>query len=368
MTYLSKITAHEWRYPQEPARASGHLNVSSAPPHDVYWAEYGNAQGEPVLVVHGGPGGATDPVMSRFFDPKRYRIILFDQRGCGKSRPSASDADARPALSNNTTPHLISDMHKLREHLGVQGKMHVFGGSWGSTLALAYAIAHPRTVETLVLRGIFLCRRKDIDYFYQGNAEQYASDPHDTRLPGTYLFFPEAWQRFVEVIEPSRRKDMVKAYAEIFAAAPDSDEVRRRQTAAAIAWSTWEGVTSYLSQDLSDLSKFAEPEFAKAFARIENHYFMNGAFMAGSGEAHRDQDYLLANIATIKDIPVHIVHGRYDVVCPLFQAEDLVAALRSAGATQIEYRITAAGHSMQERENNHALSDVMDSLPPMRGV
>jgi proline iminopeptidase len=241
MTYLSKITPDEWRYPQLPARNSGLLNVSSAPRHDVYWEEYGNPEGEPVLFVHGGPGGATHPALSRFFDPTRYRVILFHQRGCGYSTPSASDVDARPALLENTTAHLIGDMQQLRAHLSIQGKMHVFGGSWGSTLALAYAIAHPEAVQTLILRGIFLCRRKDLDFFYQGNAARYASDPHDTSLPGTYMFFPEAWQRFVETIAPEARDDMVKAYADLFAQAPDSSAIQARQQEAAIAWSTWEG-------------------------------------------------------------------------------------------------------------------------------
>ncbi len=365
MTYLSKMTPDDWRYGKAAARRSGLLNVSKQPRHEVYWEEYGNPTGEPVLVVHGGPGGATYPAMSRFFDPERYRVILFDQRGCGKSTPSASDSDARPALEDNTTGHLVSDMLKLRAHLSIEGKMHVFGGSWGSTLSLAYAIAHPETVQTLILRGVFLCRRKDIDYFYQGNAARYASDPQDTSLPGTYLFFPEAWRHFVETIAPDARHDMVKAYATIFAQAPDSEPTRQAQTKAAVAWSTWEGITSYLAQDVSDLSKFAEPQFAKAFARIENHYFMNGAFMAGSGEANRAQNYLLEHVGRIKDIPIHIVHGRYDVVCPMFQAEELVSALQAVGAGDVDYRLTAAGHSMQERENQQALTEIMDTLPPM---
>ena len=362
MTYLSKMSDAEWRYPQPALRASGHLRVSDGSQHQVYWEEYGAPDGEPVMFVHGGPGGATKPSLARFFDPARYRIVLFDQRGCGKSTPSASAHDAHPALTHNTTGHLIADMVALRAKLGIDGKMHVFGGSWGSTLSLAYAIAHPETVQTLILRGIFLCRRKDLDYFYQGNASTFARDPLDTRLAGTYLVYPEAWRAYVEVIDEAERHDMVAAYARIFAGEPTTPEARDRQTRAAVAWSVWEGVTSYLAQDLADLGKFAEPEFARAFARIENHYFMNGAFLGGSGEQNRDQNFILEQVARIKDIPTYVVHGRYDHVCPLFQAEELVQALRAAGSRAVSYHITPAGHSMLERETNRVLTDIMDGL------
>jgi proline iminopeptidase len=365
MTYLSKMSESEWRYPQPMVRASGHLRASESPRHDVYWEEYGHARGEPVMFVHGGPGGATKPSLARFFDPERYRIVLFDQRGCGRSTPSASADDPAPALTDNTTAHLISDMLALRKELGIEGKMHVFGGSWGSTLSLAYAIAHPETVQTLILRGIFLCRRKDLDYFYQGNAKTFASNPYDTALAGTYMVYPEAWKAFVEVIDESARCDMVKAYAGIFAHKPQNAEEQDCQTRAAVAWSVWEGVTSYLAQDLGDLGKFAEPEFARAFARIENHYFMNGAFLGGAGEKNRDQNFILEQVSRIRDIAIHVVHGRYDHVCPLFQAEELVRALRACGARALDYRITPAGHSMLERETNQVLTHIMDGLPRM---
>jgi proline iminopeptidase len=360
--YHSKLGSDEFRYPAPARRAHGYLTVSSSPRHDVYYEEYGDPDGEPVLVVHGGPGGGCEPSMARYFDPQRYRVVLFDQRGCGKSVPSAA-SDPEHALLDNTTRHLIDDMLRLRVHLNISGTMHLFGGSWGSTLALAFAIAQPETVRTLVLRGIFLCRRKDVDFFYQGNAARYASDPYDTSLPGTYQCYPEAWRAFVEVIEPAHRHDMVKAYAEIFARTPLTPEQEDLQTRAAVAWSVWEGSTSYLAQDLSQIARFAEPTFAKAFARIENHYFMNGAFLGGSGEANRTQSFLLENVARIAHIPVHIVHGRYDLVCPMVQAEELVAALLAAGAARPEYRLTAAGHSMRERENYHALVDIMAGLP-----
>jgi proline iminopeptidase len=366
MTYISKLTPDEWRYPAPPLRAAGHLSVSVNPRHEIHWEEYGNPAGEPVIFLHGGPGGGVQPILARFFNPERYRIVLFDQRGCGKSRPNASDHDAGPALADNTTGHSIADIQALRAQLGITGKAHVFGGSWGSTLALAYGIAHPEDVATLILRGIFLCRPKDLDYFYQGNAASYASDPYDTRLPGTYLCYPEAWKPFVEAIEPSERGDMVKAYARIFAEEPRTAEQRARQTRAALAWSVWEGATSYLAQDLSDLGKFAEPEFARAFARIENHYFMNGAFLGGTGEANRNQNFILENVGRIRDLDIRVVHGRYDQVCPMFQAEELVHALRKVGAQRVDYRLTPAGHSMQERETQRVLTEIMDTLPPLR--
>lgn len=313
------------------------------------------------MFVHGGPGGACDPSFARFFNPARYRIILFDQRGCGKSTPSAAAYDATPALSENTVDDLIGDMQKLRAALKIEGKMHVFGGSWGSTLSLAYAIKHPEAVKTLILRGIFLCRRQDLDFFYQGNAATYHENPHYGAV-GTYMFYPEAWRQFVEMIPVEKRGDMVKAYAELFAMVPKNETERASQIEAAKAWSIWEGCTSYRRMDMSDIGKFADAEFALAFAKIENHYFMNGAFLGGSGAANRMNNYLLNNIGAVKNIPVHIVHGRYDVVCPLFQAEELVAALKASGAENIDYRVTDAGHSMMDRENYLALADIMDGL------
>lgn len=360
----SKITEQEWKYPQSTANKSGLLQVSGQ--HQIYWEEHGNPQGEPVMVVHGGPGGASEPSYARYFDPKRYRIILFDQRGCGKSIPNASK-DPKAALAGNDTRSLIADMTRLRDELDITGKMHVFGGSWGSTLSMAYAIAHPETVETLILRGIFLGRRQDLEFFYQGNAAGYENNPYDTTLPGTYQVFPEAWKPFVEIIAPEKRGDMVKAYADIFAMTPKNERERKLQDEAAKTWSVWEGATSYLSQDTKDLGKFAEPEFAKAFAKIENHYFMNGCFLGGSGDTNRDNNYLLENIHKVKDIPVHIVQGRYDQVCPIFQAEELVAALKAAKTKSVDYQLTVAGHSMKDRATALALVEVMDNLPGMKG-
>jgi proline iminopeptidase len=261
-----------------------------------------------------------------------------------------------PALRDNTTAHLIHDIEALRKHLGVHGPMHVFGGSWGSTLSLAYAIKHPQNVKTLILRGIFLCRRKDLDYLYQGNARIYDENPLDTSIPGTYLFYPEAWKRFVEAIAPEDRGDMVKAYSEIF-----ENPGHPKLEEAATAWSVWEGVTSYLAAD-KDSSSYSDPEFAKTFARIENHYFMHGAFFDGN---NRDNNYLLeqAGVIAKAKIPVYIVQGQFDQVCPRFQADDLVAALKRADPDiKLKYVVTIAGHSQYDLETMQALTEMMDSL------
>ncbi len=361
--YLSKATPSEWKYPEPAApNRENHLPVSAYPPHKIYWHEYGNPEGEPVMVVHGGPGGNTDKELARFFDPERYRIIMFDQRGCGKSEPSVAK-DPIGGLRDNTTDHSIADMERLRTHLNVKGKMHVFGGSWGSTLAMAYAIKKPEHVKSLALRGIFLVRKKDLDYFYQGNAEHYHERPLDTSLPGAYATFPEAWKEYVEVIPVEKRGDMVKAYSEIFAMNPTSAAEEELRTNAAKAWSVWEGVTSYLAQDTRNLGNFEDTEFAKTFAPVENHYFMNGGFLGGQGEGNRNQNYIIENVDKIKDIPIRIVQGQYDQVCPRFQADELVAALKEKGAPDVQYVTTPSGHSMKERYNMLALTEAMDTMP-----
>ena len=246
---------------------SGYLTAPGFSDHRIYWEEYGILAGEPVMVMHGGPGSGSHSSFTRFFDPQRYRVILFDQRGCGKSTPSASEDDARAALTDNTTEHLIDDILALRHELKIDGKVHVFGGSWGSTLALAYAIAHPETVQTLILRGVFLCRRADVDYFLQGNAAEFAADPLAMPVPGAYLDFPTAWRHFIDAIPPEDRGDVVKGLAKIFGAPPRTEAERERLAKAASACVAWEDSAGRLSRDESSHEQPNE-KYALTVARI----------------------------------------------------------------------------------------------------
>src|ERR1700751_577994 len=343
---------------------SGHLTAPGFSEHRIYWEEYGSLAGEPVIVMDGGPGGGSHSSSARFFNPQRYRVVLFDQRGCGKSTPSASDDDATPALTDNTTQHLIDDVSALRHELNINGKMHVFGGSWGSTLALAYAIAHPATVQTLILRGVFLCRRADVNYFFQGNAAEFAADPLAPPGPGTYLDFPAAWRHFVDAIPPKDRGDIVMGLAKIFAMPPRTEAERERLVKAASACVAWEGSASRLNHDENSHGQPNE-KYALTAARILVHYMINGGFLGAGGVGDRDNNYILDHIARLRDIPVHIVHGRYDRVYHLYQAEALVRALRDAGNNAINYFVTTAGHSSFEPETDTRLRTIMNELPPM---
>ncbi|MDB5481232.1 MAG: proline iminopeptidase [Caulobacteraceae bacterium] len=268
---------------------SGWLSVGG--PHEIYYEECGARAGRPVVVLHGGPGGAINPTMRRFFDPARWRIALFDQRGCGRSRPNAS-------LEDNTTWDLVDDIERLRRHLGVE-KWTVFGGSWGSTLALAYAIRHPERVSGLILRGVFLLTERELRWFYQDGAS---------------MLFPDAWARFVAPIPAAERHDLMAAYHRRLTH-PD----RRVQAQAASAWSQWEGDTLSLRGPQARPAKFSEVDFAIAFARIECHFFVNRGFFPEDG-------WLLKNIAAVRDIPGWIVQGRFDVVTPLESAWTLKQA------------------------------------------
>lgn len=308
-------------YPAIKPYRKGFLKVSAV--HELYYEESGNPKGKPAVFLHGGPGGGTDARMRRFFDPKKYRIVLFDQRGCGKSRPNAS-------LEDNTTWDLVADMEKLREHLGIEQWL-VFGGSWGSTLALAYAETHPQRCTELVLRGIFLLRRLELDWFYQ-----------DKR--GASMLFPDLWQPYLEAIPPAERGDMMQAYYKRLTS-NDRKELER----AARAWSIWEGATSFLHLNPDYVSKFGDAGYAAAFARIECHYFVNGGFLRSDNE-------LIEKIERIRHIPCVIVQGRYDVVCPMRSAWDLHLAWPEA-----DLRITPdAGHSAFEPGNLHELITATD--------
>jgi proline iminopeptidase len=300
---------------------SGFLRVSDV--HEIYFEESGNPRGKPALFLHGGPGGGTDPRMRGFFDPKHYRIVLVDQRGCGRSRPHAS-------LVDNTTWHLVEDIERLRGHLGID-RWLVFGGSWGSTLALAYAQAHPAPVSELVLRGIFLLRRWEIEWFYQ--------DPG-----GAAALYPDLWEHYVEPIPRDERSDMLGAYYRRLTG-DDPRELAR----AARAWSIWEGATSFLELNPSYVAKFEQSAYAAAFARIECHYFINRGFL-------RSDDQLLAGVDRIRHIPAVIVQGRYDVVCPMTSAWDLHRAWPEA-----DLRIMPkAGHSAFEPDTTRELTSATD--------
>ncbi len=308
-----------WMYPPiEPSR-SGTLKVSAI--HEIYWEESGNSNGKPVVFVHGGPGGGTSPEHRRFFDPRKYRIVLFDQRGCGKSKPHAE-------LRENTTWDLVSDMEKLRAELRIE-RWQVFGGSWGSTLALAYAETHPDRVTELVLRGIFLLRKKEIDWFYQ---------------EGASWIFPDAWSQYIAHIPATERENLVAAYHRRLIS--DDPDVRLQ---AAIRWSVWEAQASRLYTDPQMIAKYGADEFALAFARIEAHYFVNRGFL-------KSDDQLLREVEKIRKIPSVIVQGRYDIVCPIQSAWDLAQAWPEAEF----FTIPDAGHSMFEPSISRALIAATD--------
>ena len=316
-----KPRARRTLYPAIRPYRKGFLRVSEL--HEIYFEESGNRGGKPVILLHGGPGGGTEAKMRRFFDPKRYRIVLFDQRGCGKSRPHAS-------LVDNTTWHLVEDIERLRQHLGID-RWLVFGGSWGSTLALAYAETHPEAVTELILRGIFLLRRWEVEWLYQ--------NPF-----GTGAQFPEGWEDFINHIPPEERGDMISAYYKRLTS-PD----RKVMIAAARIWSAWEGSTIHLLPDPTTVASFKKPAYAAAFARIECHYFLNRGFM-------RSDNQLLEDIGRIRHIPAVIVHGRYDVLCPAKIAWELHRAWPGA-----QLRIVpAAGHSAFEPGITHELVSATD--------
>ena len=233
--------------------------------------------------------------------------------------------------------------------------MHVFGGSWGSTLALVYAIRHPRNVASLILRGIFLGTRDDLLYMYQGNAAVFEETPFALTEPGAYATYPEEWKRFVEVIAPADRGDVMGAYKAIFDMIPQSQAERERQLQAALAWSVWEGAISNMIPDSADSGKFGEADFALCFAQIEAHFFANQLFL--------EPDYIVRNAAALAGVPTHIVHGRFDQVCPLPQASRLAATLTELGAPPATFVVTNAGHSAMERETAMALTAIMDGLP-----
>ncbi|MBF2097900.1 MAG: prolyl aminopeptidase [Gloeomargaritaceae cyanobacterium C42_A2020_066] len=304
--------------PIEPYR-QGYLRVSSL--HEIYFEEAGNPHGRPVVFLHGGPGGGIEPFYRQYFDPARWRVILFDQRGCGRSQPYAE-------LEENTTWHLVEDIEKLRIYLGID-RWVVLGGSWGSTLALAYSETHPTACLGLILRGIFLVRPQEIHWFYQEGAN--------------YLY-PDAWEEYLKPIPPEERHDLLHAYYRRLTS-PDPD----LRLAAARAWAVWEGSTSKLRPDPDLMRSFGESEFAEAFARIECHYFVHRGFFP-------TDNYLLEKVHRIRHLPGVIIQGRYDVVCPPISAW----ALHRAWPEAAFHLIADAGHSMTEPGIRSALVAATD--------
>jgi proline iminopeptidase len=294
-------------YPEVEPHMSGWMATGS--PHEIYWEACGARDGKPAVVLHGGPGGAINTTMRRYFDPSRWQTVLFDQRGCGKSRPHA-------LLDENTTWTLIADIERLREMLRIE-KWTVFGGSWGSTLALAYAAVHPERVEALILRGVFLLRRRELEWFYQDGAS---------------MIFPDAWERFVEPIPPAERGDMMAAY---YRRLVDPDP--NVQLHAARRWSQWEGDTLSVRGPEARPPKFEEDDFTIAFARIECHYFNNGGFFPEDG-------WLLKKADRFRKIPGWIVQGRFDVVTPMESAWKLHKAWPEANFEVV----WDAGHASTE--------------------
>jgi proline iminopeptidase len=289
--------------------------------HSLYVEQAGNPTGKPVIFLHGGPGGGIDPIYRQYFDPAQWRIVLFDQRGCGRSTPHAE-------LRENTTWDLVSDIETIRRYLGID-QWVVFGGSWGSTLALAYSQTHPSACKGLILRGIFLLRQKELRWFYQ---------------EGTSYIFPDAWEAYLKPIPPEEQQDLIAAYYKRLT----SDD-RQTRLEAARAWSVWEASTSKLIPDTGLQQRFSDSLFADAFARIECHYFVNKGFFAS-------EDQLLTHCDRIRHLPIVIVQGRYDVVCPMVSAWELHQALPSA-----ELIVVAdAGHSMTEPGIRSALLEASD--------
>ena len=308
-------------YPDIDAYDSGLLAVDAR--HQVYYEQCGNPNGKPVVILHGGPGAGCSAKMRRFHDPKSYRIVLFDQRGSGRSTPHAD-------LVDNTTWDLVADIEALREHLGI-ARWQVFGGSWGSTLALAYAQAHPSRATELVLRGIFMLRRWELEWFYQEGASR---------------LFPDAWDNYVQAIPDVERADLISAYHRRLTSPSEATRL-----AAARAWSVWEASTSLLLPDQAFIDGHKDAHFALSFARIESHYFVHGGFFDV-------EDQLLRDAHRLHGIPGVIVHGRYDVVCPVQNAWDLHKAWPES-RLQISPR---SGHSAFEPENASALVEATDSF------
>ena len=291
--------------------------------HKIYVEQCGRPDGIPVLVLHGGPGGGCSPAMRRYFDPSVYRVVLFDQRGCGRSRPHAS-------VSDNTTWHLVRDIETIRKELGIE-QVILFGGSWGATLALIYAISHPARVVHLVLRGVFLMTQAELDWFYGG---------------GAGAFFPELWARFVAPIPVDERRNMISAYHRRLFSGNMMEEIRFGRV-----WANWENALASVHHD-SPMGE-SPGEYARAFSRLENHYFHNRGFLEQDG-------WILREKHRITHLPAHIVQGRYDMICPPTSAWKLAEGWDRCHLTMVPL----AGHALSEPGISAGLVRVMDSLRP----
>ena len=307
-------------FPEIEPNEQGILKVSSL--HSIYWERSGNPKGAPILILHGGPGGGSSPTYRRYFNPSIFNIVQFDQRGCGRSTPHSE-------LKENSTNHLIEDIEKLRRFLKIE-TWHVFGGSWGSTLSMIYAIEYPEKVLSLTLRGIFLCRRNELSWFYQKGASE---------------IFPEEFDLYQSVIPENERGDLINAF---YKRLIGKDRTERAK--AAYAWTRWEMNTSFLMPKEFSNIKASNDTFSDSFARIECHYFINNIFL--------EDNYILKNINKIKDIPLAIVQGRYDIVCPMRSAWDLKQSLPSSKL----YVIDNAGHSMKEIGITNKLIELTNDL------
>ena len=291
--------------------------------HEIFVEESGNPNGAPVVFLHGGPGGGSEPIYRQYFNPKKWRIIIFDQRGCGQSTPHAE-------LKENTTWDLVNDIEEIRKKLNIN-KWSVFGGSWGSALALSYAIKHPKRCENLILRGIFMLREKELNWFYQ---------------EGCSFIYPDAWEKYLKPIPENERNQMIKSYYKRL-----TSNNKNKRIESAKAWSKWEASTSKLIQTEKSLHSFDDDKIAEAFARIECHYFINKGFF-------ETDSWLLDNVNKIENISTYIVQGRYDVVCPMTSAWELHKKLPNAEFDIIQ----DCGHSMLEIGIQKKLIEITDSI------
>ena len=307
-------------FPSIEPREKGFLQVSKM--HSIYWERSGNKNGKKILVIHGGPGGGSQPRYRRYFNPEKFDIIQFDQRGCGSSIPFSE-------LRENTTDDLVNDIEKLRCHFKIES-WHLFGGSWGSTLALIYAIKNPSKVKSMTLRGIFLCRKFELLWFYQYGASE---------------LFPDEFEKYISVIPKEERDNLIASFYKYLT----SKDINLRSKAAA-AWTNWELSTSHLIKRDITVSKSKINSFSDAFARIECHYFLNNIFL--------EDNFILKNIKIIESIPTIIIQGRYDVVCPVRSAWDLNKKLKNSQL----FIVNDAGHSMSEKGITLKLLDSIEKL------